>query len=371
MRIGLLNPTVLIRRPIAELAQSLLQRGFEVTLITPIDDSAPAVPAHYQRRPIPTVELPSREFQSVLWSWPRWSAWQRLWRTVAEVDILHIWAPYYLVAVLAIFFAKLHGSKVKIILTFDTFPGFSFFFRSSIDLAMRIYHWCFGSWAFRLVDARTLYSAQLLPYAVQAGLGRSFQIIPTGVYLQPGHSASAATSGSAILFIGLINQRKGVFVLLEAAELLKNDHVNFTLTMVGEGPERVACEEYVAQHGLASHVRLVGRTSNVSSFFHQTDIFVLPSFGEGLPGVVMEAMTYGVPVVATNIPCLAELIPDAKHGQLVEAGNARALADALRTYLQDRPLRQRVAVQALHHIRSFSWEQITPQYERLYTQLAA
>ncbi|MBI5466931.1 MAG: glycosyltransferase family 4 protein [Candidatus Kerfeldbacteria bacterium] len=367
MTIGLLNPTVLMRRPIAELASVLQSRGHEVTILTPATAQRHWAPSHYESASIRVVELPSVEIRRVLWSLPSWTAIKRLWAAVREYDVLQIWAPYYLVAVLPIIFAKLRRSPTKVIVTLDTIPGFSFRFDSIIDPLMVWYHRLICSWLFRLVDARTLYSAQLLPFARQAWLGSKFTILPTGIHppeFRP--RTRIADAPAALLFIGIINARKGVAVLLQAMAILGVAGRSYTLTIVGDGPERQQMEELARQLGLQDTVTFVGRSSQIETYYTAADVLILPSYGEGLPGVVMEAMAYGVPVVATDIPCLTELIPDGHHGQLVPLGRADAVASGIIRYLDDEPYRQSVIRSARRRIESFSWSAVVPRYETLY-----
>ncbi len=369
MNIGLLNPTILMRRPIAELAVSLQTRGHQVTIITPVNKGVGWTPSHYEGHIIPTISLPCWEVRQFLWSWPSWSAVTRLWNVVHEFEVIQIWAPYYLVAILPIIFSRLRPKTAKIILTFDTIPGFSFRFESVLDPLMILYHRLVGSWLFRLAKARTLYSQLLLPFARRAWLGQSFSVIPTGITLpavtEPRHQL---TEKIELLFIGILNDRKGVGVLLQAAHWLQQNNIPFHLNIVGDGPGRQMFEQQRQDLQLTESVDFVGRTTDVSTYFQQADVFILPSFGEGLPGVVMEAMAYGIPVVASNIPCLPDLLPNDQVGQLFAVGSVTALVQAILHYRDNQEYRQSVATAARKKIENLTWDLVTPHYEELYAR---
>lgn len=368
MRVALLNPTVLLRRPIAQLAHQLGSRGHDVTIITSTDKRSAWAPAHFEDQTIKTMALPSFEIRSVLWSVPWPSAYRRLWKAMKEFEIIHIWAPYYIQAILPLIYRLfLRYPKPKIVLTFDTFPAYSFTFDSMLDLLMRWYHQTVGRWLFSRADRITLYGRQLLPYANKLHLpAQKISVLSTGVDLQPATLFRPIHGAAQLLFIGLMNRRKGVHILLDALASLKEKKIDFLATLVGDGPDRQYFETLSRDLGLTEVVRFLGRQKNVADLYRQADFFVLPSYGEGLPGVVMEAMTYGVPVVATDIPCLRELIPDDQTGLLVPAGNAPALAAAIQTMIADENYRRRASAASLQHITQFSWSSIVSRYEQVY-----
>jgi glycosyltransferase involved in cell wall biosynthesis len=370
MKIGLLNPTILIRRPIAELASILIDRGYDVTIITPVSRGINWTPSHYEKTGIKYLKLPCWEIRRLLWSWPSWRAIKMLWKAVSEFEVIQIWAPYYLIAVLPIIFNRLRRRPTRIILTFDTIPGFSFKFGSIIDPLMFLYHRLVGSWLFRLVDARTLYSNILLSYAKQAWLGSAFSIIPTGINLPEFfHRQSILNDKFNIIFIGILNARKGVGVLLRAASMLKVKNIPFHLKIVGDGPDRKEFESLRNILNLQEQVVFMGRVTDVASFFKQADTLILPSYGEGLPGVVMEAMAYGVPVIATNIPCLTELVPNQDFGILVPINDAAAIVEAVEKYMEKSIYRNEVINNARKRIEGLSWGKLLPQYENIYQTL--
>jgi glycosyltransferase involved in cell wall biosynthesis len=143
--------------------------------------------------------------------------------------------------------------------------------------------------------------------------------------------------GTRLLTVGRLASVKGVPVLLDAVKTLLKSHPKLTLTVVGDGPERKAFEQRAAGLGIDNHVKFVGYQSQtqVRQRLSETDLFVLPSFAEGVPVVLMEAMAAGVPVVATRIAGIAELVDDNQSGRLVPPGNGEALTHAIDALLND------------------------------------
>jgi len=134
-----------------------------------------------------------------------------------------------------------------------------------------------------------------------------------------------------LVCVGRFAEQKGLPVLVRAAGLLKRRGVDFELTLVGGGPLQGEIEALVDGLGLRDRVRLAGWRSNaeVRDFILQSRALVLPSFAEGLPVVLMEALALGRPVVSTWVAGIPELVRPGENGWLVPPSSADALADAL------------------------------------------
>lgn len=169
--------------------------------------------------------------------------------------------------------------------------------------------------------------SQLMSFADQAHWGR-FHVIHCGV--DPQRYTASRHAGQELLFVGRLAAVKGVPVLLDALRSLPE---GWHMTIIGDGPDRAALEAQAA--GLP--VEFVGYKSQaeVAQALSRTDLFVLPSFAEGVPVVLMEAMASGVPVVTTRIAGVPELVGDGVHGALVPPGDADALRAAIAQALSD------------------------------------
>jgi len=143
--------------------------------------------------------------------------------------------------------------------------------------------------------------------------------------------------GQHLVFVGRLAAVKGVAVLIRAVTALAPDHPGLRLTLIGDGPERAALEAEARAGGAADRIAFAGaRTQQeVAETLARADLFVLPSFAEGVPVVLMEAMASGLPVVATRIAGIPELVEDGISGRLVPPGNQAALTEAIATLLAD------------------------------------
>lgn len=140
-----------------------------------------------------------------------------------------------------------------------------------------------------------------------------------------------------ILFIGRQVPVKGQAVLLEAMLLLDQRGYKVNVTLAGSGPSQAALEGIATQLGVASRVSFPGAIGqdDIHALYASASIFCLPSFAEGIPGVLMEAMAMELPVISTRITGIPELVDDGHTGLLVTPGRPDELADALERLLAD------------------------------------
>jgi len=145
-----------------------------------------------------------------------------------------------------------------------------------------------------------------------------------------------------ILCLGRLVPAKGQRVLLEAARLLRQRGRRFHVTFVGDGPDRQSLEDLCNEWELNDTVEFTGAVGHdeVHAFYDRADVFVLPSFAEGLPVVLMEAMAKEIPCVSTRIAAMSELIEDGANGLLLPPSDVAGLADSLERLL-DHPERRR------------------------------
>lgn len=158
--------------------------------------------------------------------------------------------------------------------------------------------------------------------------------------LQPVHHEG---EGGRLLFVARLAELKGLAVLLEAMVGLVERHPSVHLTIVGDGPDRERFEALTARLGLDTSVTFVGyrSQSEVAEHLAETDVFVLPSYAEGVPVTLMEALGSAVPVVATQVGGVSELVEHERNGFIVRPGDGVELAERLIELVGDPELRQR------------------------------
>ena len=149
--------------------------------------------------------------------------------------------------------------------------------------------------------------------------------------------APELTDTSRLVCVGRLCEQKGQLLLVEAAAALKRDKIPFELVLVGDGPMRKGVESVIGRHGLSDHVRITGWMTNqqVREQILASRAMILPSFAEGLPVVVMEALALKRPVISTYVAGIPELVEPAITGYLVPAGSVSHLANVMKQVLAE------------------------------------
>jgi glycosyltransferase involved in cell wall biosynthesis len=174
-----------------------------------------------------------------------------------------------------------------------------------------------------------------------------------------------------LIFIGRLAPQKGVDDLLRAIDLLQHLRPDLRVWIVGDGPLRDNLQELVIAFRLTSVVRFLGHREDVPRLLAAADLLVLPSLYEGLPNVVLEAMRFRQPVVATAAPGTTELVVDGQTGLLVPPRAPQQLARAIRTVIEDPTLARRLGEAGRAHVETaFRAETMTAQFADLYERLA-
>jgi glycosyltransferase involved in cell wall biosynthesis len=177
-----------------------------------------------------------------------------------------------------------------------------------------------------------------------------------------------------VLYVGRMVPVKGQPVLFEAIEELVQQRVDVRATFVGDGPSMDDLRQRVAAAGLSERIELTGAVGqdDIKQHFAAADVLVVPSFAEGVPVVLMEAMAAGLPVVASHIAGIPELVDDGISGILVPPGRSDALADALRRLADDPELREAMGRRGRAKVEAeFDVRQSATDLEAMFAQLVA
>jgi len=213
---------------------------------------------------------------------------------------------------------------------------------------------------------------RVIPYTV--GLPDSAPPSPS-----PSASHGGGSKGFRVLFVGRLVERKGVAELIEAVRRLP-PALGARLDVIGDGPERARLEALVRESGLGDRVVLRGRVpaAELRAAYGAADVLALPSVldsrsdTEGLGVVLLEAMSYGVPVIGSKIGGIPDIVIDGETGLLVPPGDSAALATELQRLAQDEDLRARLGAAGRAHIRGpFAWDSVVAAWESCYAAATA
>lgn len=208
-------------------------------------------------------------------------------------------------------------------------------------------------------------------------LPAEYKIIPNAVdtkhYRQEGPVRDEFKDGKLnILFVGRLEERKGVDDLIRACALVKKDSPDFRLIIAGPGLKLRYYYERMARSLLPDQVTFTKFVpfDELPQYYRTADIFCAPATGgESFGIVLLEAMASGTPVVATNIAGYSGVITHGQDGLLAKVQDERSIADALLTMIHDKNLRERIIQNGLVTADKYSWENISRQVESFYKSL--
>jgi glycosyltransferase involved in cell wall biosynthesis len=180
-------------------------------------------------------------------------------------------------------------------------------------------------------------------------------------------AATLPGDGIRLTMVSRLVDGKGLGVLLDAVELLDRDDI--TVCVVGDGPAREQFEHEIRERGFEDTVFTLGYRTDVEQILAASDVFVLPSFREGTPRVITEAMASGLPVVATNIAGIPEQVAEGENGYLVPPGDGEALADRLAQLLDAPDRRAQFGTVSRERVIRFSREEMLADLDAVYQTL--
>jgi phosphatidylinositol alpha-mannosyltransferase len=273
-------------------------------------------------------------------------------------DLLHFHEPFVPFLSLVV----LRQSSSVNIATFHAYAGFS----PSMELGKRT----LSSYAGRL-HGRIAVSAAARHFADRFFPG-DFKVIPNGVnvgrYQRAVPIARWQDGCANILFVGRLEDRKGLPHLLKAFRLIRKSGAECRLLVVGSGPQEREARRYVMTRGL-QNVEFLGRVSDSekAQLFKTADIFVSPATGRESFGIVLlEAMAAGTPIVCSDIHGYKGVVQRGRQALLVPPHDAKSLAAAISELLADPALRARMGAAGQERAEQFSWERITARVEAYY-----
>ena len=230
----------------------------------------------------------------------------------------------------------------------------------------------------RLADCTVVVSDAVRRQLVKDGVeGSRIERIYDGVDVgridaQPKGALQWSGNSPVVAVVAALTSEKGHATLFEAASLLQAQGIQARWLLIGDGPLRTSLEDLVRQSGLGSLVRFTGFRNDSLALLKCADLLCLPSFSEGLSSAILEAMACRLPVAASRVGGVPELIVDGTTGMLVEPGNAAELASRLNRLLTDASLRNRMGEAGRLRVEQhFTCHQMVQQTESVYSRLLA
>lgn len=180
-----------------------------------------------------------------------------------------------------------------------------------------------------------------------------------------------ANDEKIIIFVGRLHPVKGVEYLIEAMENIKQKNPKIRLIIVGDGSERDKLEQHVKKLDLEKNVLFVGEipNENIPKYLALADVLVLPSLKEGFPNIILEAMASDLPIVATNVGGIPEIIKNGENGFLVEPKKSKAIAEKVLLLIENEKLRNMIIEKNKEDVKRYCWENVTDKLEKNYREM--
>lgn len=363
----------------ARYVDSLAPYFDEIALCVPVltearGEGTPIRAANVRLAPLPNFEGPVHFYPQLLVMVPR------IWRFVRSVDVLHCRIPSP-AAIFAFVIGRLLARPSFVLIVGDlqallpTMP-----YRGLKKVLWRTYT-AVEEWAVQWMSDRSVAFANGEALAVKHSTAAKTVIVTTTTTISAADISSRtdinATDTLRVLCVSRIDPRKGLRVLPEVARLLGDQGIAVSLDIVGPAVGRPGEEERAAigtdaqRLGVGTRVRCLGPVplEQLLPLYRGYDVFVLPTLpGEGIPRVLLEAMTAGVPVVTTRVAGIPSLITHEVNGLLVDAPTAAAVAGAISRVVHDAGLRRRLIANGYETARGFTLE---AQAARLLAEVSA
>ncbi len=203
-------------------------------------------------------------------------------------------------------------------------------------------------------------------------LGLSNIVVINNIVEKVEHNIQKAdTDIVKMLFLGAIGERKGIFDLLDVVSRHKNELRNKIKILIGGNGEIDRLKNFIEKNDVADCVEYVGWVSGdrKSELLQECDVVVLPSYNEGLPIVLLEAMANGKPSITTNVGGIPEIVETGANGVVFEPGDKTAIYNAIKLFIDNPQLIKQYGAEGLKRVEKFYPDSVKAQLENLYMQL--
>ncbi len=284
-----------------------------------------------------------------------------------DFDVLHLNSHLNLQAHSLARQARSHGKGVVL-----TVHGVIGYYDVITNLAQRTYVWFLTRSLFRRLDHIICLTESDRSELVSMGMSREkLTVIPNGVnedFFRPGPESASKT----VVWHGRFIPQKGIPDLVRSARLISRLVPSARFELSGWGPQESHAVEMVSSSGLESRFSFKGKQdwATIPSWLSQGQVYLMPSYREGMPYALLETMSCGTPAVAYAFPAASEIIDDGVDGFLVEIGDYESLARRTAELLLDDDLRRKLGANARKKIEAeYGWQRIAQRYDEVYRGL--
>ncbi|MGB9614665.1 MAG: glycosyltransferase family 4 protein, partial [Fervidobacterium sp.] len=298
-------------------------------------------------------------------------------------DLIHVCDYEYLTSIPPIITKDKY--KIPIIIVNDAIIGIYSFGTPSMDFLAKVYTYTLGIKILSSYDKVVFLYSNLAKQAKKLGLSsEKTEIIPNGIdineinnyvkVLEPEkikEKYGIKKDKKVILYVGRLVKVKRVEIIIYIIRELLNRNLNVVGLIVGDGPQRFNLEKKAKFLGLKHSIIFTGYLKEEEKYecYSIADLFILPSISEGLPTVLLEAASFGLPIVATNTGGVTDIVIHGKTGFLVNSWDYDQYAKYAGLLLIEQDLARKVGENARKHVeKNFSWDKVVKKYEKVYSE---
>ena len=366
-----------IERVVYEQGKRLMRRGFDVTVLT----SRMRTPRSYAVDGIKVRcydSLNAAFDLGIPYPVPHINSFKPFYKCVSQSELIHVHGHPYLSSLYAAKLAKLSGKPV-VLTQHNTFIAYAGWLWDHVEWLNDA---TVGKQVLRSADRIITVSNATKRYVLNLGADPTrLSVLHNGVDVdrfkpdkplrdEKRRKLGIHTSATVVLTVRRLVYKNGIDTLIESAKTALQHDPNMIFLAVGTGPDKDAIQSRIKQLGITDRFRLAGFVSDAElpSFYNAADLFVLPSkSGEGLPLVSLEAMACGLPVIATDVGGIREIVPEA-CGKFVPPDQPDTMAHVILELSQAnlQPLKKKLRAMVEE---KFSWEKNVEQLTQIYEQL--
>ena len=365
---------------IYQLSGRLTERGYKIDVVTCNTEGAPAEEELYGIR---IHRLPSWNFLGSTYPVlkPTLTTSRILFRLLtSKFDLINTQTRFFSTSFLGLIFAKIRG---KPLVHTERGTRHSVLPNKLIESLGKAYDHTIGSLIVKS-SARSIAVSEAAAGFLKHLGAKNTIVIPNGIdtnvfrRIKVDSTKSLGLDGAIVItFVGRLIYAKGVQDLIFAFPMIKEAIPNVKLLIAGDGPYRRQLEELAVGTGYGEAINFLGQKSReqIIEILNVTDVFVNPSYSEGLPTSVMEAAAVGVPIVATDVGGTREIIEHGKTGWLIKAGEPRQIAEAVsllagnKQAAQNNLARKLGGAARLKVINNYSWGNIVTKTMKVYQEM--
>ncbi|HGE71387.1 TPA: glycosyltransferase family 1 protein [Candidatus Poribacteria bacterium] len=387
MNLCFINPSKSRRPEIYGLAENLPKKKYNITILQPSDK----VEIHhdfYLRENIFVKHVPSFfiSLSNSVVTVPVFQKWiKELFNIVrlGKADLIHVCDYEYLTSILPIFI-KRKCRKIPAIIVNDALIGVGNYSFGSLPMNFlsKIYTYGLGIEVLNNYDKIILLYSELAKQAKRIGIPESkIEVIPNGINVEKIFNIQKRLNTKSIrekyginedekviLYVGRLVKMKRVEIIIRTIKKLLERKLKVKGLIVGDGPQRASLRKMA--YPIGTHIKFTGYLSEERfECYHIADLFMLPSISEGLPTVLLEAALFGLPIIATNIHGIPDIVIHGKTGFLVSIWNYDQYIEYAEHLLTNQYLAKEIGENARKHVASnFSWNKVVKKYEQVYNE---